>query len=307
VNVKVYGTFEFTGLEKSDLAGSLSLMDLMSFRDLYGYVTPEKMVETTRIEREAGAAAPSREDAESELFSRASTASDAKPVAINDKAELGALAGRARSRDGDARVYTPQEIDKGVALEAAVILKDPSHPAQSLRDIQARSDADKLGLKVVGWQKAAGNIGQFVLVANLILIIATAIIFVVALVIINNAVVMATLQRAREIGTLRAIGAQKGFVLSMVLIETVVLGLVFGAAGALAGSGLVALAGHVGIPASNAYLYFFFSGPRLHPALSVFSLVGAFVVVLVVTCASALYPALMATRVSPIQAMASED
>jgi len=30
-------------------------------------------------------------------------------------------------------------------------------------------------------------------------------------------------------------------------------------------------------------------------------------VVLVATCISALYPALMATRVSPIQAMASED
>ena len=63
------------------------------------------------------------------------------------------------------------------------------------------------------------------------------IIFVVALVIINNAMMMATLQRVREIGTMRAIGAQRGFVLGMVLLETVVLGLVFGAAGALLGSG----------------------------------------------------------------------
>jgi ABC-type antimicrobial peptide transport system permease subunit len=35
--------------------------------------------------------------------------------------------------------------------------------------------------------------------------------------------------------------------------------------------------------------------------------VGAFIVVLIVTCLSALYPALMATRVSPIQAMASDE
>jgi ABC-type lipoprotein release transport system permease subunit len=307
INVKVYGTYQFKGLEKSDLAGALCLMDLMSFRDLYGYVTPERVAETKRIEAEAAAAAPARADAEAALFGSGSEVSEAKPGAIDDKTELSGLAGRAGSRDHDDRVYTPAQIDQGVALEAAVLLKDPSRLKQALVDIQSISDKDRLGLKVVDWQKAAGNIGQFVLVANLILVVATAIIFIVALVIINNAVVMATLQRVREIGTLRAIGAPKGFVLSMVLTETVVLGLVFGAAGALAGTGLVALARHVGIPASNTYLYFFFSGPRLYPSLSLFSLVGAFVVVLVVTCASALYPALMATRVSPIQAMASED
>ena len=54
VNVKVYGTFQFKGLEKSGLAGGLSLMDLMSFRDLYGYVTPEKMAETKSLEKAAG-------------------------------------------------------------------------------------------------------------------------------------------------------------------------------------------------------------------------------------------------------------
>lgn len=307
VNVKVYGTFEFKGLEKSDLAGALSLMDLMSFRDLYGYVTPEKMAETKRIEAEAGAAAPPRADAEAALFGGGSEVAVATPVPIDDKAELSGLVGRAESRAADDRVYSPAEIDKGVVLEAAVVLKDPARLPQAMKDIRAISDGRKLGLKVVDWQKAAGNIGQFVLVANLILFVATAIIFVVALVIINNAVVMATLQRVREIGTLRAIGAQKGFVLAMVLTETVVLGLVFGAAGALAGAGLVGLAHHVGIPASNTYLYFFFSGPRLYPELSVGSLVGAFFVVLIVTCASALYPAFMATRVSPIQAMASED
>jgi ABC-type antimicrobial peptide transport system permease subunit len=162
-------------------------------------------------------------------------------------------------------------------------------------------------LKVIDWQKAAGNLGQFVLVAKAILYIATAIIFVVALVIINNAVVMATLQRVREIGTMRAIGAQRSFVLAMVLIETVVLGLVFGTVGSSLGSVFVLWLGHAGVPAGNEFLYFFFSGPRLYPGLSVGSLIGSFVVVLLVTCISALYPAVMATRVQPIQAMASED
>ena len=48
---------------------------------------------------------------------------------------------------------------------------------------------------------------------------AVIIFFGVALVIINNAMVMATLQRVKEIGTMRAIGAQRRFVLVLVVVE----------------------------------------------------------------------------------------
>ena len=118
---------------------------------------------------------------------------------------------------------------------------------------------------------------------------------------------MATLQRVREIGTMRAIGAQRSFVLSLVLVETLFLGLAFGSAGTFLGSMAVRWMGRHGIPARNEFLYFFFSGPRLYVGLSAGSLIGAFVVICVVASISALYPAIIATRVSPLQAMQSED
>ncbi|HTC21648.1 MAG TPA: FtsX-like permease family protein [bacterium] len=307
VNVKVYGTFQFKGLEKSGLAGGLSLMDLMSFRDLYGYVTPEKMAETQTLEKAAGVKYVARDKAEADLFGDSSSdVEQGQQKVIDEKAEMGGGA-KVKRVDLTTQVYTPEEIEKGVVMGAAIILKDPSKLKQTMKNLQDISDKQGLGLKVIDWQKAAGNLGQFVFVAKFILYFATFIIFVVALVIINNAVVMATLQRVREIGTMRAIGAPRGFVLSMVLTETMVLGLVFGTAGVTLGSLFMVWLGHAGIPAGNEFLYFFFSGPRLFPALSFGSLVGAFIVVLIVTCLSALYPALMATRVSPIQAMASDE
>lgn len=306
VNVKVYGTFQFKGLEKSSLAGNASLMDLMSFRDLYGYVTPDKIAETKSLEKAAGASFISRDKAEADLFGGSTSSTEqTQSKTINDKAELGGA--KVKRADLINQVYSQEEIEKGVAMGAAIILKDPSKLKQTIKDLQAICDQQKLGLKVIDWQKAAGNLGQFVFVAKFILYLATAIIFVVALVIINNAVVMATLQRVREIGTMRAIGAPRGFVLAMVLTETVVLGLVFGTIGAVLGSVFMVWMGHAGVPAGNEFLYFFFSGPRLFPALSWGSIAGAYIVVLIVTCVSALYPALMATKVSPIQAMASED
>jgi ABC-type lipoprotein release transport system permease subunit len=306
VNVKVYGTFQFKGLEKSNLAGASSLMDILSFRDLYGYVTPEKIAETKSLQKAAGAKFVARDQAEAELFGGSTAVEQTQEKKIDVKAEMGG-GDKVKRVNLKEQTYTQDEIDQGVALGAAILLKDPSKLKETMKELQVICDKNNLGLKVIDWQKAAGNLGQFVFVAKFILFFATAIIFVVALVIINNAVVMATLQRVREIGTMRAIGARKSFVLAMVLTETVVLGLVFGTAGVLLGSAFVTWLSHYGIGAGNDFLFFFFSGPRLFPSLSPGSVVGAFIVVLIVTCLSALYPALMATRVSPIRAMASED
>jgi ABC-type antimicrobial peptide transport system permease subunit len=106
---------------------------------------------------------------------------------------------------------------------------------------------------------------------------------------------------------MRAIGAQRSFVLGMVLVETLLLGLVFGATGVAVGSVVMKLLGSSGIPANNEALYFFFSGPRLYPALSAGNVIAAFVIVLVVSTLSTFYPAFLATRVSPLQAMQTDE
>jgi ABC-type lipoprotein release transport system permease subunit len=164
-----------------------------------------------------------------------------------------------------------------------------------------------LPLKAISWQAASGFIGQFVNMAQMVLSVAVLIIFVVALVIINNAMVMATLQRVQEIGTLRAVGAQRRFILWMLVIEAMVVGALFGALGAAVGAGIIAWIGQVGIPAFSDIATFFFSGPALHPSLGATSLVVALVIVLFVSVLSSLYPAWLAMRISPRQAMQSEE
>ena len=142
----------------------------------------------------------------------------------------------------------------------------------------------------------------------MVLSVAVLIIFVVALVIINNAMVMATLQRVKEIGTMRAIGTQRRFVVVMLLVEIGTIGLVFGLGGALLGGGvvgLIRLAG--GIPATTDMLFFVFSGPALLPRLGAMAVGTSLAVVLLVSILSALYPALLAMRVTPVEAMATED
>ncbi|MHB1843913.1 MAG: ABC transporter permease, partial [Deltaproteobacteria bacterium] len=206
-----------------------------------------------------------------------------------------------------SRVYDPAELERGVVLNAAVILRDHSKVGEAIRDITAATKQAKLDVKAVSWQDAAGIIGKLVVTFRLVLYLAFLVIFLVALVIINNALVMATLERVREIGTLRAVGAQRTFILGMLVVEAATLGVVFGGLGAGVGAVVVGVLGARGIPATSDVMNFFFSGPRLYPALSPFTVTAAVVTVLVVATLSSFYPAWLAMRVSPRQAMASDE
>jgi ABC-type lipoprotein release transport system permease subunit len=322
VNVPVYGTFQFQGLEKSTLAGALNLMDLVSFRELYGFMSGEKLAEVQALQKAAGAHDVSRENAEAELFGskqeeaadkvagktprkiEATTTPGVSPV-MRDLGE--SLGGKLQREEARSRVFPTGEVETGVVLNAAVILKDPDKIPETMAAIEAQGKKDGLALKAIDWQKAAGLIGQFIDVARNVLYVAILIIFMIALVIINNALVMATLERVREIGTLRAIGAQRRFILAMLVIEAIVVGFVFGGLGAGLGAVLVSIIGKIGIPAKSDVWFFFFSGPRLHPFIGTSNVIAAFIIVLLVSAFSSFYPAWLAMRVTPRQAMQEDE
>jgi len=313
VNLPVYGTFEFTGLEKSGLAGGLNLMDLVSFRELYGFLTKEKQAEIQAMRAAMGAKDVSRENAEAELFGSRTIEADATPgLAVplrpaDAPAGGESLANRLRREDLSKRVFDPNELQSGVVLNAAVLLKDASHIDQDIVKVKAAAKEAGLDLNVISWQQASGLVGQLVMLLKLVLFTAVLIIFIVALVIINNAMVMATLERVKEIGTLRAVGAQRRFITAMLIIESLVVGLVFGTIRAALGAGIILFLHAVGIPAGSDIMQFFFSGPRLFPFMSTGNLVAALLIVAVVSALSSFYPAWLAMRVTPRQAMQSEE
>lgn len=307
-NVRIYGLVAFEGLEKSNLASINSLLDLQTFRDLYGYVTKEKAAEIAALKREARLVDVDRDRAEAELFGAPAPAAEeaARAVRIPDAPVLREK--RGRDEDLFTRVYSQDEIDGGVALNAAVVLSDPRRLRETQAAIQGAVDRAGLGLRVVDWKEASGTLGQTMTGLQIALYAAAVILFAIALVIMNNAMVMAMLQRAKEIGTMRAIGAQRRFVLVMMLVESVAIGLFFGALGAGLGAAIVwAVRAAGGIPTTNDQLQFLFSGPALVPTLGGASLVVSLAIVFAVSVVSGLYPALLATRVTPLEAMSSEE
>ena len=110
-----------------------------------------------------------------------------------------------------------------------------------------------------------------------------------------NALSMTILERTRELGMLRALGSTRAMIARSVIVEAILLGVIGSLLGVLFGYGMAR---------GLVYLFgraFLFEITDL--VLSPFALVSAIVVGIVVTVVAALYPAMKAGRVSPVEAM----
>ena len=194
-------------------------------------------------------------------------------------------------------------VDSGAWHFLLLKLNRPGAAARVTEDLQRVIDDADLNAQVLGWVGAAAPLSQlsdgFKIVFNVVIIV----IAVVAVIIIMNTLVISVTERISEIGTMRAIGARKGFVRRMIGAETVTLAFVFGGAGVLLGLVLLFILGATGIPASNLFLRILFGGEILRPEVSAGSVAFSLIMVAAIAVVSSLYPLAVALRISPRQAM----
>ncbi|MEC8023918.1 MAG: hypothetical protein VX223_08270, partial [Myxococcota bacterium] len=198
VPVKVYGTFKFEALDDNPTAGGFNLVDMMTFRELYGFVTSERLDEIDQIQEEAGITdVESAEAAEDALFGGDNDLVETtESIAFDATENLDMKAGGAAYTDElMQRIYTQDEIDSGLVVNAAVMLHDNVNVADGKLAVQDAIRSHDLGLKVIDWKEASGLLGQFVLVVRGVLYAGVTFLFLVALVVINNSMLMSTLER----------------------------------------------------------------------------------------------------------------
>lgn len=304
VPLKIYGLYQFSGLESSDLAGAFNFVDMVSYRELYGRMSSEGQKELDELRKEVSLAPIDSGSIEDSLFAgdvTLETRSSDQESRLTSQSE--ALEYKRASSDK----YDPAELDSGLIINAAIILKNPSFLSSTRSEIDEILKKSDFNLKVVDWKQASGTLGQLVTVIRAVLLIAVGIILVVAMAIINNAIMMTTLERTREIGTLRAIGAQRNFILRMFFVETLTIGLISTFVGAFFAVLLVGFLGNRGIASPSDFVSFLFGGPRLYPSVSATVAILSPITVAVLALIFTLYPAFMASRISPAAAMQDRE
>jgi ABC-type antimicrobial peptide transport system permease subunit len=118
-----------------------------------------------------------------------------------------------------------------------------------------------------------------------------------------NTALMAVFERTREIGTLRAVGARRGRVMLLFLLEAGALALFSSAAGGMLGAGVVAVLGRVGIPAFSEAQRYSYGGDFLYPIVNWTDVLTMPALMLVVCVAAAVGPALAAARMRPADSL----
>lgn len=309
-----YGTYQFTGVEKSGFSAIFNLVDIMTFRDLYGFMSEEKQLEVKKLKQEFSTEALGRDAVEDALFETDDTLISNQNIGSHTAAEPSVEPPKLSQDEITQRFnrqvkrhYSQAEIDQGSVLSAAVVLKDVDQLKQTQRDIEKLIVDQDLPLQTIDWQTAAGYVGQMIAVMKIVLVIFIVFVFLVSMVVVNNAMLMSTMNRYGEIGTLRAIGAGREVIMGIFLLESAMLTLVAALIGATVGILTIKYFHLVGIAAPRFEFYFLFGGPRLFPDIHFKELYLGPVVILIVSILATFYPALLATRVPPMIAMSARE
>lgn len=176
-----------------------------------------------------------------------------------------------------------------------VVLKETERTGAAAAAIRARLSGLKTPAVVKTWDELADYYRQARdLYANMLDVVQVIILLIVVFAIANT-MMMAIMERTREIGTIRAMGTRSTLVISMFLVEATLIGIAGGALGVAAGYGiayLINLAGGVYIPPppgrSDGYHALFHPHPWY--AAKILGLAS------LVSLASSIYPSLRAIR-----------
>ena len=255
----------------------------------------------------SGASDESESDAAYSVISREQRL---KIVGISDL-DPDSMRGAAR-----ARVFLPLKLAQELRVMQPSDVRDsmrgfskqPSYSTVSVRvknpkNVEAVEQAiKKLGFNTFSILDATRSLRQFFAVLDLFLGIFGSLALAVASIGIVNTLVMAILERRREIGIMKAIGASDSDVKTLFFAEAGAMGLLGGVVGVMLGWAI----GHVINLGTNIYLKRQSLPPETFWSVPWWLVGAAIIFAFIVSLVSGLYPAARAARLDPVQALRYE-
>ena len=215
-----------------------------------------------------------------------------------------------------ARVFLPLKLAQNLHVMQPSDLRDTTNltggtPAYTTVEVHVKSPTQvqpvedaikKMGFNTFSIVDATRSLRQFFAVLDLFLGIFGSLALAVASIGIVNTLVMAILERRREIGIMKAIGASDGDVKGLFFAEAGVMGVFGGFVGVALGWTI----GRVINLGTNVYLKRQHFPPEQIWFVPWWLVLGAIAFAIVVSLLSGLYPASRAARLDPVQALRYE-
>ncbi len=316
--VPLIGIYEMTGISEGVGAELISYIDAQTLRALLGLslgAGSEITLDYEQTELLDRAEAGGGDTLEEEFFSTDPFGDDMfadsviaeAPERLVDFENLEGLLALDNTPDETDEREAPAEIDAGTIWHYFLArVENPRRTDQVVTELNEWFISQGISAQAGNWEMAAGPFATTADVIRTVFNIAILIIGVVAVIIIMNTMVLSVMERTSEIGTMRALGAQRGFVWRMFMVETLVITSLFGLIGVATGLGIIGILHLIGVPATNTFLTILFAGPELKPVASAISVLGSLVIVSVIGILAHLYPVSVALKIQPIKAIQTE-
>ena len=157
--------------------------------------------------------------------------------------------------------------------------------------------------EAVNWRSSAGNTAFYLYILRFILNIGIIIILGAGFIVVNNTLVINVLDRIREIGTMRAIGANKRYITKECASETMIMAFIAGILGCILGVIAANIVSAIHVTFSNSFLVQLFGGTVLHTVVKISNLCSAFLLSIFIGLIAWIYPLINALHVNPVEAM----
>lgn len=158
-------------------------------------------------------------------------------------------------------------------------------------------------VQTADWRHAAGSTALYLFWMRKIFNIGIMIVLAAGFIIVNNSLVINVLDRTREIGTLRAIGAKKRFISLQCMVENLILTLTSGVFGVISGRICIHFINKAHIVLNNTFLVQLFGADALFIRLTGYNIFKLFILVIVLGLLGWIYPVINALKVSPVNAI----
>jgi putative ABC transport system permease protein len=188
--------------------------------------------------------------------------------------------------------------------DIAVALRNNSRIDAFTQQLTRQKFPDRV--KVASWRDYARDYMEFVKFRGRIISILMTMILLMAAAGIMNTMLMAMMERKREIGNLMALGVQRGEILRLFLIEGMMIGVLGSVVAVVLGSSVVAYFQWQGIPLGAEFMSNIGSVPiagKLYAYLEPIEVLLYFLMGIGVAVISTVYPALKSAKLQPVDAI----
>lgn len=184
-----------------------------------------------------------------------------------------------------------------------VRLQDDVNVNSVIRKINTWAKQNGYPIEAINWRVAAGSTALYVYLLRIIFLIGVFIILFAGLIVVTNSLVINVLDRTKEIGTMRALGANKRTIAFLCMAETLILTIVSAFLSLIISFFVTLIMQKFPITLNNVFFQQLFGNNKLIPELTLSNIGFGFLLSLIIGLVSWIMPVIEALKISPIKAM----